>query len=153
MTKRKIPGPDEWSGYDQDGEIRHAYKLMFGKAIADLQLYFGGVQSIQRAHELLFMPRRAFQYYVLAFSEFMRSDSATDDSDSASSFLRLLLAREKRDPGSVAEIYTEVAPVVDVVANHQDHFGADPNIYGDFQQLAGQLRAVCGDLASDPRRG
>jgi hypothetical protein len=90
------------------------------------------------------MPKRAFQYYIFAFAEFLLSDRAAGDSDSASPFLRLLIAREQRDAGSVAEIYSNLASVVDYIASHQEHYDADPDIYGNFQELARQLRAICG---------
>lgn len=48
------------------------------------------------------MPRRAFQYYVSAFADFVVSGAAIGDADSASPFLNLLVNREERDPGSVA---------------------------------------------------
>jgi hypothetical protein len=133
----------EWSGYEADLDVRDAHRMMFGKGIEEVQQYFGDVHSINRASELLFMPRGAFQYYVLAFSEFVRSERARGDSDSASSFLRLLLAREERDPGSVSRVYDELAPVVDFVAENQLRFEAGPEIYGDFRELADKLRKSC----------
>ena len=75
MRKRnpKIPGSIEWSGYKDDLDVRHAHKLFLSKPISDVQQYFGGVQSIGRADELLFMPRQAFQYHVFAFADFVLS--------------------------------------------------------------------------------
>jgi hypothetical protein len=46
-----------------------------------VQQYFGGTQSIERADELLFMPRQAFQYYVFAFADFVLSDRASTSSE------------------------------------------------------------------------
>jgi hypothetical protein len=141
--KRTIPGKAEWSGYQQDLDVKHAHKLMFGKSISDVLGLFGGVRSIERADELLFMPRRAFQYYVFSFAEFLRSDEAIGDSDSASSFLRLLMSREERDPGSVTAIYSDLASFIEYVASHQVEFDADVNIYGKFSDLAKRIKALC----------
>lgn len=145
MTKhqREIPRRDAWSGYEDDPDVKYAHKLLFGKSTAEVQQYFGGTRSIERADELLFMPRRAFQYYVFAFAEFVISDAAVKDSDSASPFLLLLVNREKRDPGSVSEIYLELRSVVEFVASHQDRYEADPDIYGSFPDLAELLRGLC----------
>jgi hypothetical protein len=96
--KLKIPGDMEWSGYETDLDVRDAHRMMFGKSIEEVQAHFGDAHSISRADELLFMPRGAFQYYALAFAEFLKSDRARGDSDSASSFIRLLLARQKTRP-------------------------------------------------------
>jgi len=141
---RKVPGADAWLGYESDLDVRYAHKLMFGKSTSEVQGHFGGVMSIERADELLFMPRRAFQYYVFAFAEFVLSDGATGDADSASPFLRLLVNREKRDPGSVAQIYEDLVSVVDHVASNQIRYEADENIYGNFRELAVELKTLCG---------
>jgi hypothetical protein len=146
MSKRgrAIPGRAEWAGYEGGLDVKYAHKLLFGKSSAFRSISAGGC-SIERADELLFMPRGAFQYYVFAFSDFVRSQEAAGDADSASSFLRLLLNRETRDGDGVAEIYSELLPVVQYVASHQEAYDADPdiNIYGDFADLASQLDGLC----------
>lgn len=142
-NKLEIPGAAQWSGYEADLDVRDAHRMMFGKSIEEVQQYFGDVRSISRADELLSMPRGAFQYYVLAFAAFLKSERAQGDPDSASSFLQLLLAREERDPRSVACIYDELAPVVELVAQNQARFAADPRIYGVFSELAATLRKAC----------
>jgi hypothetical protein len=141
--KRKIPGRAEWIGYEHDLDVKYAYKLLFGKTSAEIQKYFGGVRSIERADELLFMPRLVFQYYVFAFADFVTSQSAVGDPDSASPFLRLLVSREQRDVGSVSEIYQELLPTIQHVASKQESYGADPSIYGSFDELASQLEKLC----------
>jgi hypothetical protein len=69
---------------------------------------------------------------------------AAGDSDSASPFLRLLISRQQRDPGSVSAIYPHLASTVEDVPSRQGQYDADPNIYGSFQELATQLKALCG---------
>ena len=139
----KIPSKREWEGFEADLDVRYAHKLLFGKSVSEAIQYFGGVRSIERADELLFMPRKAFQYYIFAFAEFLKSEQAARDSDSASSFLRLLINREARDPDSVRKICAKLSPVVDFVSSHQEYFEADINIYGDFHELAARVREVC----------
>ena len=140
----KIPGDAEWIGYKGDLDVQHSYRMLFGKSLDDVQRFFGGAQSISRADELLFMPRAAFQYYVCAFAQFVMSDCALEDADSASSFLRLLLAREKREPGSVSQIYSRLAPAMEFVAAHQEQFDADINIYGKFNEIVNELKILFG---------
>lgn len=142
--RKRIPGPEEWRGYESDLDVRYAHKLLFGKSIEEVQQHFGGVRSIERADELLHMPRGAFRYYVNAFAKYVTSEAARGDSDSASPFLRLLVNREERDPGSVAEVYDDLADAVEFVASHQQHFDAEPAIYGSFRELADRIRALCG---------
>jgi hypothetical protein len=76
MKRRRVPGAKEWQGYEADLDVRHAYKLLFGKSTSEVVQHFAGARCIERANELLFMPRAAFQYYVFAFVEYIRSSEA-----------------------------------------------------------------------------
>ena len=140
MRRRGIPGRAEWAGYEQDLDAAYAFKLFFGKTTHEVTKHFSGGHAIERASELQFMPRKAFQYYVFAFSEYLTSAAAAGDSDAASPFLHLLLERERIDPGSVKEVFSELAPTVDFIAANQAHFDADTNIYGSFLDLAVEIR-------------
>jgi hypothetical protein len=142
MPPRKVPSAEDWAGYKDDLDVKHARGLFFGRTTSEVLHHFGGGRGIERASELLYMPRRAFQYYVFAFAEFLTSDKAAGESDDASSFLRLLIGRERQDPGSVAQIYVDLEPAVDFVSSNQVHFDADLDIYGDFRELASQLRTA-----------
>ena len=139
----RVPDSAAWEGYKDDLDVRSAHDKLFGRNLDEVQRYFGGVQSISRADELLFMPRRAFQYYVLAFAQFVLSEQAKDDPDSASPFLRLLVAREERDPGSVRAIYADLEPVVAKVASQQAYYDATREIYGNFHDHEVALRNLC----------
>jgi len=57
--------------------------------------------------------------------------------------LRLLCDRERDDPGSVSEICADLRDTVDHVAGNQAFFDADVDIYGDFRDLATELKALC----------
>ncbi|WP_226470250.1 hypothetical protein [Luteimonas panaciterrae] len=139
----KIPGENDWIGYESDLDVKYAHRLMYGKSNEEILHLFGGTQSIDRADELLFMPRRAFQYYIFAFAQYLMSSEAKGNSDAASPFLRLLIAREERDPSSVSMIYRKLQPIVDYVATHQEWFDADPDIYGSFLELGTRLHELC----------
>jgi hypothetical protein len=89
------------------------------------------------------MPRAAFQYYVFAFVEYIRSSEAEGDSDAGSVFLRLLASREKKDPGSVKTIYSELRETVNFVAANQEYFDASPDIYGSFNDLEAEVDRLC----------
>ena len=141
--KKKIPDEAAWEGYKGDLDVEYFHKLAFGKSIDDVQESFEGARSIERADELLRAPRRIFQYYIFAYAQYLMSESAAGESDSASPFLSLLEKREKRDPGSVAVIYSSLSEVVDFVASHQDYFEANVDIYGNFQEQAERIRKAC----------
>lgn len=139
-----VPDASDWSGLDQDDlDAPYFRDLFFGKSIVQVQEYFGEGKSIERSAELLVVPRRVFQYYIHAFAHFLKSEAAAGDSDSASPFLGLLLAREEVDPGSVCSILHELDETLVFVASNQVYFGADPDIYGDFRQRVRQVYAAC----------
>jgi hypothetical protein len=140
----KIPGDVEWAGYKDDIDASHAHSFWFGKSLDEMQAHFPGGRSIERGDELLFMPRLAFQFYVFAFAQYVMSDIAIGDPDGASCFLNYLIAREKRDPGSVTQIYARLEPTIDFVASSQARFDASHDNYGDFIEKAAELKKICG---------
>jgi hypothetical protein len=146
----KIPGAEEWAGYKSDFSAREAHAFWFGKSLDEAQPFFEGARSIQRAQELLYMPRGIFQVYVFAFAQYVMSDIAIGDADAASCFLGNLIAREKRDPGSVAEIFARLEPTIDFVAASQARFDASHDVYGDFTEKAEELRKLV-DATHSPR--
>jgi hypothetical protein len=146
---RSVPDASDWAGYEDDLDVCYAHKLMFGKSVDDVVNLFGD-QSIERAGELLFVPRAVFQYYVFAFATYVLSDAALGDSDSASPFLRLLVDRETREPGSVREIYSRMKAIVSQVASRQALYDADLEIYGDFRDHEAALAALCDEASSRP---
>ena len=138
----KIPGAQEWLGYEADLDVAYLHKLIFGKSIQEAIPYFAN-QCIERMDELLFSPRRVFQYYVHAFGAYLMSESAAGESDAASPFLSLLEAREKRDPGSVQNIIEALEPYLAFVAERQEYFDAPEHIYGNFSQRVANIRLAC----------
>jgi len=140
----RIPGEPEWAGYLDDFAGREARALWFGKSLDEVQPYFEGGRSIQRAHELLGMPRAVFHFYILAFAQYVMSDAAIGDPDAASCFLNNLAARERDDRGSVAQVFTRLEPTIDFVAASQARFDASHDIYGDFPGKAEELRKLIG---------
>jgi hypothetical protein len=138
----KIPGSQEWLGYETDQDVAYLHKLIFGKSIQEAIPYFAN-QCIERMDELLFSPRRVFQYYVHAFGEYLMTQAAEGESDAASPFLSLLEEREKRYPGSVQSIIESLEPYLVFLAERQDYFDAPEHIYGNFSQRVAGIRKAC----------
>ena len=143
LPRASIPTEAEWAGHEGDLDVQYAYRLLYGKTVEEAMPCFVDNRSIERADELGFAPRRVFQYYVFAFVRYLSSPASEGDSDCASVFLRLLLRRETDDRGSVAEIFDALREAVDHVANNQSFFDADVEIYGDFRDLAAEIKALC----------
>jgi len=153
MDYGKIPGKNEWEGYEEDLDVKYAHKLFFGKSVPEVIQHFTvSGRCIERADELLFMPRKAFQYYVFAFAEYLKSDESAGESDAASPFLNLLMNREEKDPGSVMEIYDGLFHVIDFVASNQERFEADPEIYGIFLKKGEALAQMFKKFRKERRR-
>lgn len=112
-AKHTVPAKEDWSGYETDPDVRYFHKLAFGKTYDEILTYFEGGRSIDRADEILYSPRAIFQYYIYSFTEYLKSKLAVEDSDAASSFLRLLIAREDKDPGSVTQIYPNLRDTIE----------------------------------------
>lgn len=141
---RQVPDHSAWAGYEADLEGRWTHRLLFGKSIDEVRYEFRDSASIERSIELIRAPRAVFQYYVFAFVSIFESPvESAGESDCASVFLRLLCNRERDDPGSVTEIYSELRPTVEHVANNQAFYDADLDIYGDFRDLAAELATLC----------
>lgn len=140
--KKLIPDEMAWEGYQNDLDAMDFHRFAFGKSIDDIQEYFSERGSL-RFDEMERLPRPVFQYYIFGFAKFVTSSKAKNDSDSASIFLALLETREKEDCGCVCEIYGYLAATVDFIANNQQHFDADIEIYGSFKARAEVLRQTC----------
>ena len=145
MSDDLIPGPTDWAGYEDDLDVKYAHGLFYGKTKSEVLEYFAtnDIVCSDRADELLYAPRGAFQYYVFAFADFVLSDAAIGNPNTASPFLNLLLHREEQDPGSVREVYSRLAPVVAFVTENQERFDADLEIYGNFRDIGERIRQAC----------
>ena len=141
--RRPIPGENDWFGYENDLDAKYAHGRLFGKSVDQVEQMIGQYDALSIAEDLHFMPRRAFQYYIFAVAQYLQNERAFEDSDAASSFLSLLIARETEEPGSVSEIYAELEPAVEFVAARQKYFDASVDIYGSFSDLGYQLRLLC----------
>jgi hypothetical protein len=78
------------------------------------------------------------------------SENAVGDPDAANAFLGFLMEREKRDPGSVAQIYERLQAAIEFVAESQPRFAAEHDAYGDFREKAAELAKRCGKLFEPP---
>ena len=104
---RQIPGAEDWRGDRVDSHLRRAHEILFGKSFDEARRCSSSGESIGLAQALRHMPRGAFRYDVRAFAANLLSEPARGDADAASTFLGLLVDREKLDPGSVLEVHRD----------------------------------------------
>ena len=142
-VQNEVPDEVSWYGYDGDRDVRHLHELFYGKSLDAVQEYFGHGRSVERMVELLLVPLPVFQYYVHAFAQFVVSERAEADTDSANCFLSLLEDREGSDPDSVCSVIRSLNDHLNFIANNQAYFNAPIDVWGLFSERVARLRARC----------
>jgi hypothetical protein len=101
---------------------------------------------LERVEDLRFMPAVPFQYYMLAFRNFVLSEAALEDelvsADAAHCFLELVASKLTTDPGSILPIVWDLLPAVESVAAQQDRYRAPVAIYGNFVERGHRIKAL-----------
>ena len=97
---------------------------------------------IERAAEIHFAPPAVFNYYVLCFANFLASPESYGDSDAASVFLNLVRTRIAEDPASLSNLYDDLKPYLDLVAERQLFYVADEAVYGNFSDLRDEIDRI-----------
>jgi hypothetical protein len=140
-----IPGDKDWEQDPLDDDVAWLYRLISGKSHIEVQEHFANGNFGERMCELLFAPRPVFHYYIQSAAMYLLSkhDDGDGNAEAASAFLHHLVAREKRDPGSLAAVYPLLKPSIDHVASRQSVFDAKTEIFGDFSKLAAEIRGTC----------
>ncbi len=140
----KIPNEQDWENWQDDLDTKYAHNLLAGKTIQNVVDLFLE-NPIERMDELIWVPKSVFQYYIYGFVKAVHSKEAAGNSELASAFLNLLIAKEKQTKGSVAEIFNELMPTIKFVADNQNYFDASIEIFGAFTELESELIKLCGE--------
>lgn len=131
-----VPGREAWGKLpDDDLDMQAAYKDFFGKSNSNMQEKFANY-PIEMADSLRWMPIVPFRYYIKGFTQFLFSGKShgPDAADAANSFLNLIAEKLINQPNCVAPVMDEILPVVHHLADNQEAFNADLDIYGDFRE-------------------
>lgn len=144
-----MPGIKEWAGDADDLDLQYAQEFFFGKSQEDAVELFAE-NPIERADNIRWMPSGPFRYYIRAFAAYLRKSESLKDfmvSSAASCFLELLEEKLTNAPNTIAPVLPDVLPVAEYIAQNQDLFDADVDIFGDFfkqferiQELTAQLK-------------
>jgi hypothetical protein len=137
-----VPTEKDWGDYHSDLDQEYAHRLFAGHTNEEMQPHFRA-NVIERTSELRFMPEIPFRYYMIGFRDFvMAGDFEYEGADAGSCFLRLVLQKLEQEPACIAPIMPELLETVEYVAQNQSALDADKDIYGDFLDLAAQIRAL-----------
>lgn len=82
------------------------------------------------------MPLACFQYYVLAYTNYLLSESSSGDSDGASCFFGLVECRIKEIRASSRLVIEEITKTLHKLKDKQKWYDADKEIYGSFNDRA-----------------
>jgi len=142
MGEMTVPTEKDWGDYNSDLDQEYAHRVFAGHTNAEMQPHFRA-NVIERTGDLRFMPEIPFRYYMIGFRDFMMAgDFEYEGADAASCFLRLVLQKLEQEPACIAPIMPDLLGSVEQVAQNQSAFDADIDIYGDFLDLAAQIRAL-----------
>lgn len=142
-----IPTEDDWADWKDDLDQKHAHGVYCGQSNEQMQNRFI-TSPVAAAGELEFMPPIPFQYYMVGFRDSVLSGKhdEVEAANAASCFVRLVYEKLKNNRNDIIAIMEALMPAVEHVAEHQEDFGADLDIFGDFEEL---LREVKTELASE----
>jgi len=131
------PPPDAqaWGPEPTDLDEAYARRIFFGKSKEEAFFLFEK-NVIERASELRFMPRDCFRYYMCAFKDYLLLPSTLKNEmapDAASCFIGLVQEKIQVDQESILLLMPQLWPVLRYIAENQDLYDADRDIYGDFR--------------------
>ncbi len=141
----QIPSEENWEDVmnSDDLDAAYAYKIFFGKSISDVQVDFAR-NPIERTDELRFMPKIPFQFYIIAFRDYVLDIDELDDwkSDAASCFISLVEELLKSKPDFINPIYNKIEATLEFISNNQNRYDADEDIYGAFKSKMKNIRVL-----------
>lgn len=137
-----IPTEADWGDWNNDLDQKHAHGVYAGRSNEEMQHRFI-TAPVAAAGELEFMPPIPFQYYMIGFRDSVLSGKhdEAEAANAASCFLRMVLFKLKKDRKDIVPIMDALMPAVEYVAANQMKFGADMDIYDDFNELLGEIKA------------
>jgi hypothetical protein len=131
----KPPTEGDWRGGPWDMEIPYAYDHFFGKSLQEAFALFVE-NALYYEEDLMWMPLPCFQYYVLAYTNYLLSESSRGDADGASCFFGLVEFRKDDIRGSSELVIGEIARTLEKLKGGQGWYGATEEIDGSFQERA-----------------
>jgi hypothetical protein len=139
LWEAEIPGIKEWppeSLLEEDHEW--AFKKLFGKSseAALNQLKFN---SSAYTENLGVMPPSAFRFYFKVLVEYLLSDGSKDDPGAASGMFYLIRYDIQSGQNKSFELTPYLPLILRKVAERQEFYGADIDIFGDFKTRAEEI--------------
>ncbi len=150
----KIPGAEEWAGYEDDFDARETHAFWFGKSLDDMQSSSRTANPYSAATNCCSCRDAVFQFYIFAFAQYVMSEAAIGDSDAASCFLEFpdRLARSAIPAAWPQVLRSVCSPPIEFVAGARHVSMPSHDIYGDFRgESRGAEDAAAAPIIQPPR--
>lgn len=133
MNVEIIPTISDWGEIDPiDYDAQYTFDKYMDKSLNDMMEMLHS-SLMERAFELQYMPDKVFNYYILGLKKYIEVTALNDDTSSAVSiFFNLIEERVRKEPNVIKDVYPELKPILYHIANNQEEFDADVDIYGKF---------------------
>ncbi|WP_266125940.1 hypothetical protein [Acinetobacter bereziniae] len=133
MNVEIIPTISDWGEIDPiDYDAQYTFDKYMDKSLNDMMEMLHS-SLMERAFELQYMPDKVFNYYILGLKKYIEVTALNDDTSSAVSiFFNLIEERVRKEPNVIKDVYPELKPILYHIANNQEKFDADVDIYGKF---------------------
>ena len=141
-----IPTINDWQEGDAIDAGR-AFQAFFGKSKSEAVEMFREAR-LNRQVDLMWMPFVCYQYYVVAYIEYLRSQYARDDPNSAIAFFILVEFRLHDKEKLNEPLRMKIVDSILFLRNYPNWFHSEPDIYGTISEHADHVLAK---LKSDTR--
>jgi hypothetical protein len=131
----KPPTEADWQSEPWNQEIPYAYDHFFGRSLEEAFALFVE-NAMYHEEDMVWMPRPCFRFYVLAYTNYLMSESSRGDCDGANCFFGLVECRKDDIRGSSELVIGEIAKTLEKLKAGQGWYGAPEEIYGSFKDRA-----------------
>lgn len=142
MNSVRLPTANEINVYGSLDEIV-ASDHFLGKSLSEAESLFRE-NSLYYQEDLMWMGPRAFQLYLPAATNYLRSSDASGDDHMIDSLYEIVIFRLNQDEFSLA--IDPVNEMIDYIIKNYDKFEVYEEVYGDLKAKYVQLREQLGDM-------
>jgi len=141
----EVPTKAAWGDLNVDPELSYAYKNFGEKSRLEAEPKFAR-NVIERAGELRIMPGNVFSYYMMAFNDHINFGhyEVADAGDVFSCFIGVVESRLASEPEKIMSIMEVIMPTLHWIANSQDIFRVNREIYGNFSERVYKISDLIG---------
>jgi hypothetical protein len=136
--RMNLPTAKEINPVPENLDGRCAERHFLGKTLEEAEALFRE-SSITYQEDLMFMGPSAFRFYVHAVINYVRSETATGDSDIISCFASILEHRLEFEADELPPVAPQLASICAYILQRYDKFMLTPEIYGDLRPRFGNL--------------